>query len=113
MKSQFTRRERIIIWLSKRLDRTVARIYVREEKRREAMALPKGTIIRCTCAKCLVVNPKEGREWRIQEYESDCDQYKAFAADGIQTDLFSSVAGRDRDWFKDGTFEVVRIAAEE
>jgi len=77
------------------------------------MALPEGTIIRCTCAKCLVVNPKEGREWRIQEYESDCDQYKAFAADGIQTDLFSSVAGRDRDWFEDGKFEVVHIPQKE
>ena len=107
MKPQYTWYEKIYLAFYKRAQRISNRIEEREEERRKTRALGKNSIIRCTCAKCLKVNP-EGRLWSVVSYEEDCDQYKAFAADGVKTDLFCNVQKVDRDWFEDGHFEVVR-----
>ena len=104
MKAQYKWYERLFMAIYNRMGKIQSRINEREDKRREALALLQGTIIRCDCPACKVVNPS-GRLWRVDSYDPDCDQYKAFATDN--TKLMPSQVGPDRDYFKDGHFEVV------
>jgi len=109
MDPQYTWYEKLYLWFIEKANIFSSRIEELEEKRRKSLALPKGTIVRCSCDNCRKVNPKSGRLWELDEYESDCDQYKAFGADGVRTDdYWSNVHQKDRTWFKDGDFEVVK-----